>query len=122
MWSFFLLVVLWGGAGFAEVESALPFAVEGHPSAKSSVAREMLRRLKEDVRYFANEVSAVASYWPFFVHLMPLISRRCSVRGVQRLGCVGCQHRSVSCNFEFGMRGSAECLDKEMRQPCSVKP
>lgn len=44
------------GSGFAEVESALPFAVEGHPSAKSHVATEMLRRLKEDVQYFANEV------------------------------------------------------------------
>lgn len=44
--------------GFAEVESALPFAVEGHPSAKSHVAREMLRRLKEDVQYFANEVGS----------------------------------------------------------------
>lgn len=56
-----LLVLLWGvclfcKSGFAEVESALPFAVEGHPSAKSHVAREMLRRLKEDVQYFANEV------------------------------------------------------------------
>ena len=47
------------GAGFAEVESTLPFAVEGHQSAKSHVAREMLRRLKEDVQFFANEVSAV---------------------------------------------------------------
>lgn len=45
-------------AGFAEVESGLPFAVEGHPSAKSHVAKEMLRRLKEDVQYFAKEVSA----------------------------------------------------------------
>lgn len=43
--------------GFTEVESGLPFAVEGHPSAKSHVAREMLRRLKEDVQYFAKDVS-----------------------------------------------------------------
>lgn len=43
-------------AGFAEVESALPFVVEGHQSAKSPVAKEMLRRLKEDVQYFSNEV------------------------------------------------------------------
>lgn len=42
--------------GLREVESRLPFAVEGHPSAKSHVAKEMLRRLKEDVQYFANEV------------------------------------------------------------------
>ena len=34
----------------------LPFAVEGHPSAKSPVATEMLRRLKEDVQFFATEV------------------------------------------------------------------
>lgn len=39
-----------------DIESGLPFTVEGHPSAKSHVAREMLRRLKEDVQYFAKEV------------------------------------------------------------------
>ena len=38
------------------MESALPFGVEQHPSAKSHVAKEMLRRLKEDVQFFANEV------------------------------------------------------------------
>lgn len=53
---FLCFVLLCSGAGFAEVESGLPFAVEGHPSAKSHVATEMLRRLKEDVQYFANEV------------------------------------------------------------------
>lgn len=38
------------------MESGLPFVVEGHPSAKSPVAREMMRRLKEDVQYFSKEV------------------------------------------------------------------
>lgn len=51
----FFLCVCW--PGMVEVESGLPFAVEGHPSAKSHVAREMLRRLKEDVGHFAGEVS-----------------------------------------------------------------
>lgn len=37
------------------MESSLPFSVEDHPSAKSPVAREMLRRLKDDVQYFAKE-------------------------------------------------------------------
>lgn len=45
-----------GSAGFTEVESTLPFAVEAHPSATSHVAKEMLRRLKEDVQHFATEV------------------------------------------------------------------
>lgn len=54
--------------GFNEVESALPFAVEGHPSAKSHVAREMLRRLKEDVQYFANEVSGISILFTTYMH------------------------------------------------------
>lgn len=66
-------------SGFSEVESALPFAVEGHPSAKSHVAREMLRRLKEDVQYFANEVGAVVLCcvvlrWSCCVHAIPSFS------------------------------------------------
>lgn len=44
------------GKGFAQVEATLPFVVDSHPSAKSHVASEMLRRLRVDVQHFANEV------------------------------------------------------------------
>lgn len=48
-------------AGFAQIEATLPFAVEKHPSSKSPVAKEMLRRLKEDVQFFATEVHSVCN-------------------------------------------------------------
>lgn len=78
-------------AGLLEVEAGLPFAVESHPSAKSHVAKEMLRRLKEDVQYFANEVgrgkrvltcmsfpgsAAVALYSSPTLFVQPVVARR----------------------------------------------
>ena len=56
--------------------------MEGHPSAKSHVAREMLRRLKEDVGHFASEVRTEPRYAPVAddATVFPLLPRVCVIQ------------------------------------------